>query len=318
MKKLLICIPLLLLSCSKDIDITYRNSMRSFVQDLSSWSKAQNPDFLIIPQNGHDLFSTTEEPDGDPATTYLNAIDGAGQEDLFYGYTGDNIATPQEDIDWITGFLDIGKNKGITILVTNYCSDSDKMANGYSQSFGRGYVSFSAHRRELDSIPNFPIHNTHNEAVTHLNDVQNFLYLIDPALYTSKEIFLSELAATNYDLFIIDLFVLDTLQLTKADIARLQKKPNGQSRLAVCYMSIGEAEDYRSYWKSDWEVGNPSWIKGVNPDWPGNYKVEYWQKEWQDIIFGNDSSYLQKILDSGFDGVYLDLIEAFEHFETTK
>jgi cysteinyl-tRNA synthetase len=43
--------------------------------------------------------------------------------------------------------------------------------------------------------------------------------------------------------------------------------------------------------------------------------VWYRDKQWQDIIYGNDSSYLKKILDAGFDGVYLDVIDAFEYFE---
>ena len=80
-------------------------------------------------------------------------------------------------------------------------------------------------------------------------------------------------------------------------------------------MSIGEAEDYRYYWDSDWEPGHPSWIEEENPDWPGNYKVKYWNSSWQDIIYGNGDSYLQKILDQGFDGVYLDIIDAYEYFE---
>ncbi len=46
-----------------------------------------------------------------------------------------------------------------------------------------------------------------------------------------------------------------------------------------------------------------------------NYKVRYWEDGWQDIIFGNDNSYLKKILDAGFDGVYLDIIDGFEYFE---
>ena len=52
-----------------------------------------------------------------------------------------------------------------------------------------------------------------------------------------------------------------------------------------------------------------------NPEWEGNYKVKYWMDDWQAIIFGSSSSYLDKILAAGFDGVYLDIIEAFEHFE---
>jgi cysteinyl-tRNA synthetase len=80
-------------------------------------------------------------------------------------------------------------------------------------------------------------------------------------------------------------------------------------------LSIGEAEDYRYYWQTDWRTGNPSWIAEENPDWEGNYKVKYWEPEWQDIIYGNNNSYLIRILGAGFDGVYLDIIDAFEYFE---
>ena len=69
------------------------------------------------------------------------------------------------------------------------------------------------------------------------------------------------------------------------------------------------------YWDSGWEITPPAWLAEENPYWPSNYKVRYWQQGWQDIIFGNDSSYLKKILDAGFDGVYLDIIDAFEYFE---
>lgn len=52
-----------------------------------------------------------------------------------------------------------------------------------------------------------------------------------------------------------------------------------------------------------------------NPNWAGNFKVRYWQKEWQNIIFGNDDSYLHKIMGANFDGVYLDIIDAFDYYE---
>ncbi|MBL0317621.1 MAG: hypothetical protein IPP69_18435 [Flavobacteriales bacterium] len=39
--------------------------------------------------------------------------------------------------------------------------------------------------------------------------------------------------------------------------------------------------------------------------------MKFWNKEWQEIIYGNDASYTKKILDAGFDGAYLDNVEAF-------
>ena len=88
--------------------------------------------------------------------------------------------------------------------------------------------------------------------------------------------------------------------------------------LIIQHMSIGEVENFCYYWDASWSQYPPSWLKGENPNWEGNYKVQYWDKEWQDIIFDNENSYLKKIIDAGFDGVYLDIIDAFEYFEGLK
>ena len=61
-----------------------------------------------------------------------------------------------------------------------------------------------------------------------------------------------------------------------------------------------------------------SWLEEENPDWSGNYKIRYWDKNWQQIIFGNPDAYLDKILKAGFDGVYLDLVDSYEYFEELK
>ena len=56
-------------------------------------------------------------------------------------------------------------------------------------------------------------------------------------------------------------------------------------------------------------------VDAENPDWAGNYKVRYWEQGWQDLILSGPESYLNRITAAGFDGVYLDLIDAFEYFE---
>ncbi len=119
---------------------------------------------------------------------------------------------------------------------------------------------------------------------------------------------------TDYDIVIIDLFYEDAV-LSASEVASLKTKANGGSHLMIAYMSIGEAEDYRYYWQREWETDPPSWLEEENPEWPANYRVQYWNKDWQNIIYGKDDSYLKKILDVGFDGVYLDIVDAFEYFE---
>jgi len=212
-------------------------------------------------------------------------------------------------------FLDLLKDAGKTILVTDYCYTPQKMDDSWFQNQSRGYISFAADHRELNNIPAYPspLHQENQDSMAALGDVCNFLYLINPESLTRAEL-VHAIRNSGYDLVIVDLFAGEE-QLTAGDVAAMRQKKQGGSRLVICYMSIGEAEDYRYYWQSSWYSGNPAWLGQENPEWPGNYKVKYWDENWQHILFGNDQSYCKKILDAGFDGVYLDMIDAFEYFE---
>ncbi len=315
---------ILLSSCSKDETVSNGDSvtdakqkMRDFVIGISQYSKGINPKFNIIPQNGIELVSSTGESSGTPNTAYLNAIDGNGQEDLFYGYDNDNQETPAATVNYLKSFLTISKNAGKKILVTDYCSTPSKMNTSYQDNNTAGYVSFAANQRELNTIPNIPstIYQENNAVVSTMAQVKNFLYLINPDNFITKIAYINSITATNYDLLIMDLYFHDGSEFTTTEINQLKNKANGGKRLVISYLSIGEAENYRYYWQPTWKPNNPNWINAENSDWPGNYKVKYWTSEWQTIIYGNDNSYLKKIINAGFDGVYLDIIDAFEFYE---
>ncbi|MCK4234947.1 endo alpha-1,4 polygalactosaminidase [candidate division WOR-3 bacterium] len=295
----------------------YRQDMRNFIQGISGYAKGISSNFTIIPQNGQELLTENGEETGNPDLEYINSIDGVGREDLFYGYDNDNELTPLSERDYMIAFLDIAKNNGVEVLVTDYCWTQSYVDDSYEYNVTKGYISFAAYHRDLDNIPSYPVYpyNVNTSNISHLSETKNFLYLINPGEFTDKDSFLSALNKTDYDILIIDLFYDDN-ELTPAELASLKLKNNGSTRLVIAYMSIGEAEDYRYYWQTGWETNPPEWLGEENPDWPGNYKVRYWFSDWQDIIYGNDDSYLKKILNAGFDGVYLDIIDAFEYFET--
>ena len=299
------------------VESIYREHMRSFVIDIAQYARQTDPDFIVIPQNGHNLLTIGGNPDGEVASNYINALSGAGQEDLFYGYDDDNVATPMDDRTYLMGLLDVGENNGVEALVTDYCSTHSYMDNSYSQNELQGYISFAADDRDLRDIPSYPAEPYHvnTDDIYSLSDAKNFLYLLDPSEFASKSDFMAALQATNYDVIIMDFFFGDPDPLTTDDVISLKIKANGGSRLIISYMSIGEAEDYRYYWQESWNSSAPSWLAGENPDWPGNYKVEYWDDNWQAIIYGSGNAYLDRIVAAGFDGVYLDIIEAFEYFE---
>lgn len=126
-------------------------------------------------------------------------------------------------------------------------------------------------------------------------EITSFHYQLQNAEY-------SELKNLDVDVIIID---IDDANLEKSEILSLKK-----DKIVLSYLSIGEAEDYRNYWKDGWKPGNPSFIGKENPDWEGNYKVMYWNKEWQDIII----SKVEEIALKGYSGVYLDIIDAYEYY----
>lgn len=302
--------------------------MRSFVIKIAEYARdtshsGAKTDFIVIPQNGQEIITLDGEADGPLAADYVRVIDGSGREDLYYGYSSDNGPTQESERNYFTGYLDRLESQGVQVMVTDYCSAHGTMDDSYSRNnstteHNYSYIAFAAPERGLDVIPDYPAspYNSSTDFITNLSEAKNFLYLINPDNnYPAKSDFLSALALTDYDIIIMDAF-FDGIEYSHEEISDLKTKYNGGSRLVIAYMSIGEAEDYRYYWKPEWSSSPPDWLGAENPDWPGNYKVWYWEKEWQDIIVNGQDSFLQKILDAGFDGVYLDIIDAFEYFET--
>lgn len=291
--------------------------MRSFVQGISTYAKAIEPGFLVIAQNGQELITQNGESGGSIVQDYLNALDGLGREDLFYGFTADDIPTPEAERSYMIGFLEIAENMGVDVLAIDYCSSQVYIDSSYEVSEANGFIAFAADHRQLDNIPQYPAdpYNVNAADIAVLTEGENFLYIINTQLYGSKTEFLDALQNADYDVLIIDLFYQGNELLSAQDIASLKQKANGGLRLVLAYCSIGEAEDYRYYWRSEWDSNPPHWLEQENPNWPGNFMVKYWDEEWQDIIYGNEDSYVKKILDAGFSGVYLDIIDAFEYFE---
>jgi len=130
------------------------------------------------------------------------------------------------------------------------------------------------------------------------------------------------LAASTYGMLVVE--PTRTCQGSEAFdtagmVQRLKHLPNGRRRLVIAYVDIGEAEDYRTYWQAAWQAptatqpGNPDFLLTVDPDgWSGNYPVAYWDQRWRNIIYARAGSLLDLALDDGFDGLYLDWIEAYE------
>jgi len=148
--------------------------------------------------------------------------------------------------------------------------------------------------------------------------------LIDSWGYQLQGFNLSAIEASAFDLLVIDYSTTGDAagELFAEQVAALRAGPCGE-RVVLAYLSIGEAESYRYYFDAAWldDAGDPglaapAFLGPTNPEWEGNYKARYWLRAWQRLLFGNasgpDKSYLDRIIDAGFDGVYLDIVDAYE------
>jgi cysteinyl-tRNA synthetase len=116
---------------------------------------------------------------------------------------------------------------------------------------------------------------------------------------------------TEFDLVIVSISAAGN----SPDVIPALKDSSGGKKIVLAYMSIGQAEDYRSYWQPEWVENPPVWLDAPDPDWTGDYWVKFWDPGWQAIIYGSPESYLDRIIALGFDGIYLDRVDAYEYYE---
>jgi cysteinyl-tRNA synthetase len=149
--------------------------------------------------------------------------------------------------------------------------------------------------------------------------------------YQLQDFDLAELRDSMFDVLVIDYSTTGGAdgELTAEQVRMLREDGPCGLRTVLAYFSIGEAESYRHYFDPDWlgsddqpAPGAPGWLGPTNPDWEGNYKVRYWQKAWRRTLWGTRNgaakTYLDRIIDAGFDGVYLDIIDGFEYWGPTE
>jgi cysteinyl-tRNA synthetase, unknown class len=106
------------------------------------------------------------------------------------------------------------------------------------------------------------------------------------------------------------------IPLTAEEVAKLKKKPNGQRRTVISYLSVGEAEEFRFYWNEAWKTQKPKFLERENCAWPKAWMVRFWEPGWRDLIVSGPDAYLKRIIAAGFDGVYLDRVDMWEHTQS--
>ena len=128
-------------------------------------------------------------------------------------------------------------------------------------------------------------------------DSWNFYYQLQRATFW-------DIKRADFDIWVVD---PDDSNLNNTEINSIQR----DWKILLAYLSVWEAEDYRSYWKDSWLDDSPSFIYKMNPNWDWNYKVNYWDEKWKDIVFKQ----IDNIIELWYDWAYLNVIDSYEYFK---
>ncbi len=80
----------------------------------------------------------------------------------------------------------------------------------------------------------------------------------------------------------------------------------------LAYVSAGEANDYRSYWK---DISSAPYIVEANSDWRGDHRIDIRAGAWRSILKGK---VIPEARAKGYQGVMLDTLDVAEYLESSS
>lgn len=280
----------------------YKGEMRSLIYDIRE--RAGN-EKIIIANGGIAIYYDDDKIN----EKFLSRVNGILVESVAYGFGGYNKKTPKDQQNVFFNLLLPLKQRGKEIILLEYTDNKNakkEVEKIIEEKHFKGETPLSI---GLNSIYT-PTRESKGGNISGIEDSSNILVLLNYEKFSSAEELVKVLSYTNFDFLIIDPFVGKEI-LTKEQVNRIKTRPDGTKRKVIAYISLGEAETYRSYWNSKWKVGNPKWLIEENKNWANNYIVEFWNPQWKDII----KNMQLDINNSDFDGYFLDTIDSYQRFE---
>lgn len=302
--------------------VDYKSEMRQFIQNIARYGRQYKRGFIVIVKDANGLLQSVVDPDQlimAPSSVFIEALDGVLQPALSYGKAEYGEPTDEKEQEEMMESLKIAKETGLEVLTVDYVSKPADVDKAFQFSKRNGFIPYAAPGRGIKNnhIANWPPRptneNSHN--ITHLSMVKNFLYISDSSRMGSREEFAMKIHNTNFDMIITDVFHHRDQALTRHNVETMQHKKLGSRRPVLAKMNIGFADVGGYYWQDGWREGNPSWIYEPAPMSVDQHMVQYWNPAWQQIIYGNENSYLYGIIRQGFDGVVIEGAHVHELFE---
>lgn len=304
-----------------EILLDMREEMRKFVISIAKYARTHRPNFRVVARGGLDLLVKRDDIDetkSSPARSYMRALDGLVAEGLFFTERRPGTPPPPERQVRMIGLAEFAKKNGIRVMTLDYGSGPEHVDKARGEANRRGFISLVTDRPLIDmaALPIYPKRPFGENAtsVIALDQVQNFVVVANSLPYGREDVFALKMHDTNYDMVIVDVFH-GRKPLSKRAVETLKYKKVGTKRLVLAKMDIGSAANYMYYWKDNWREGSPPWVSAPQRGDPDRHHVEFWRPGWKRLMSGDTKSYLYGIIAQGFDGVFLDGLEAYKYYE---
>jgi cysteinyl-tRNA synthetase len=127
--------------------------MIDFIVDMTTHARQTNPDFFVILQNGEFILDALEGSDPVREAALLDAVGAIAVEDTYYRGDRDENNPLAPDRDKITVLERDFLGNAIPVLVVDYVSRPDLVADLVRRATEDGFIAFAAPDRELDRMP---------------------------------------------------------------------------------------------------------------------------------------------------------------------
>lgn len=123
------------LSCKERKTVKAGVKMQDFIISISNFARAQDPDFILIPQNGEEILFNDIDPEKGLRSDLIQAINGYGVEELFY-----NNGSYAPD-DYRLGMLRQARSS-IKVMVADYLGNDADAANAFQAADVEQFIAF--------------------------------------------------------------------------------------------------------------------------------------------------------------------------------
>lgn len=305
--------------------VDYAGEMRKLIRKVARYGRRYKRDFIVLVKDGNGLLSQVVDVDlllEAPSSTYINALDGVIQPNLSFGSLGYGAPNDKKEKEEMLKDLKIAREAGLTVFTLDHVSKPADVDKAFRLAQKNKFIPYAAPGAGIrnNKLPKWPRTPTNENArsITNIQQVKNYLFLNDSSRFGSRDEFAMKIHNTNYDMVVTSVFHHRFTALSKNNIRTMQFKKLGARRPVLAKMNIGFADVGKYYWQDNWRQGNPGFILELAPQSSDQYLVQYWNPAWQQVMFGNDQSYLYGIIKQGFDGVVIEGVYVHQLFENPE